>query len=132
MTPDQIAQYYQIRRLGKGESVFSFNCGDEDLNDFILNESIQYRQTRLAVTYVIEVKNTNNTIGFFSLANDRISISDFENKTEFNRFRKKRFVNEKKDLKAIRRLKYAVSALIYQQKDNLWALLYLILSSHIS
>lgn len=96
MTPDQIAQYYQIRRLGKGESVFSFNCGDEDLNDFILNESIQYRQTRLAVTYVIEVKNTNNTIGFFSLANDRISISDFENKTEFNRFRKKRFVNEKK------------------------------------
>lgn len=132
MTPDQIAQYYQIRRLGKGESVFSFNCGDEDLNDFILNESIQYRQTRLAVTYVIEVKNTNNTIRFFSLANDRISISDFENKTEFNRFRKKRFVNEKKDLKAIRRLKYAVSALIYQQKDNLWALLYLILSSHIS
>lgn len=56
MTPDQIAQYYQIRRLGKGESVVSFNCGDEDLNDFILNESIQYRQTRLAVTYVIEVK----------------------------------------------------------------------------
>lgn len=96
MTPDQIAQYYQIRRLGKGESVFSFNCGDKDLNDFILNESTQYRQTRLAVTYVIEVKNTNNTIGFFSLANDRISISDFENKTEFNRFRKKRFVNEKR------------------------------------
>lgn len=92
MTPDQIAQYYQIRRLGKGESAFSFNCGDEDLNDFILNESIQYRQTRLAVTYVIEVKNTNNTIGFFSLANDRISISDFENKTEFSQeaFRKRK------------------------------------------
>lgn len=92
MTPDQIAQYYQIRRLGKGESVFSFNCGDEDLNDFILNESIQYRQTRLAVTYVIEVKNTNNTIRFFSLANDRISISDFENKTEFSQeaFRKRK------------------------------------------
>ncbi len=87
MTPDQIAQYYQIRRLGKGESVFSFNCGDEDLNDFIPNESIQYRQTR-----VIEVKNTNNTIGFFSLANDRISISDFENKTEFSQeaFRKRK------------------------------------------
>lgn len=129
MTPDQIAQYYQIRRLGKGESVFSFNCGDEDLNDFIPNESIQYRQTRLAVTYVIEVKNTNNTIGFFSLANDRISISDFENKTEFSQ---EAFRKRKKDLKAIRRLKYAVSPLIYQQKDNLWVLLYLILSSHIS
>jgi len=33
---------------------------------------------------------------FFSLANDRVSLSDFENKTEFNRFRRRRFVNEKR------------------------------------
>lgn len=96
MTSDEIAKHYQIRRLGKGESVLSFDCGDDDLNDFILNESVQYRQARLAVTYVIEIKNTNNVVGFFSLANDKISISDFENKTEFNRFRKQRFVNEKR------------------------------------
>ena len=36
------------------------------------------------------------TVAYFSLANDRISLSDFENKTEFNRFRKHRFVNEKR------------------------------------
>ncbi|MDE6118255.1 MAG: GNAT family N-acetyltransferase [Muribaculaceae bacterium] len=96
MTPDEIANRYQIRRLAKGETIVSFDCGDDDLNDFIINESVQYRQARLAVTYVIEVKNTNRVIGFFSLANDRVSISDFESKTEFNRFRKKRFVNEKR------------------------------------
>ena len=96
MTSDEIAKLYQIRRLSKGESVLSFDCGDDDLNDFILNESVQYRQARLAVTYVIEIKNTNNVVGFFSLANDKVSISDFENKTEFNRFRKQRFVNEKR------------------------------------
>ena len=28
--------------------------------------------------------------------NDKVSLSDFDNKTEFNRFRKKRFVNEKR------------------------------------
>lgn len=96
MTADEIAQRYQIRRLGKGECVSSFDCGDDDLNDFILNESVQYRQARLAVTYVIELKGTNSVAGFFSLANDRVSISDFETKTEFNRFRRKRFVNEKR------------------------------------
>lgn len=96
MTTEEIAQRYQIRRLGRGEAVSSFDCGDEDLNDFILNESVLYRQARLAVTYIIEIKGTNNVAGFFSLANDRVSISDFENKTEFNRFRKKRFINEKR------------------------------------
>lgn len=96
MTPEEIAQRFQIRRLGKGETVKSFNCGDEDLNDFILNEAVQYRQARLAVTYVIEIKGTDTAVGFFSLANDRVSISDFQNKTEFNRFRKKRFINEKR------------------------------------
>ena len=95
MTTEEIARGYQIRRLGNGEIVSSFDCGDEDLNDFILNESVKYRQARLAVTYVIEVRNSNHVVGFFSLANDRVSLSDFENKTDFNRFRKTRFDNEK-------------------------------------
>lgn len=96
MTTEEIEQKYQIRRLSIGESVARFDCGDEDLNDFILNEAVLYNQARLAVTYVIELKNTKVVEGFFSLANDRVSISDFESKTEFNRFRKKRFVNEKR------------------------------------
>ena len=75
MTTEEIARGYQIRRLGNGEIVSSFDCGDEDLNDFILNESVKYRQARLAVTYVIEVRNSNHVVGFFSLANDRVSLS---------------------------------------------------------
>ena len=96
MTSQEIAAIYQIRRLGKGETISFFDCGDEDLNDFILNESVKYQQARLAVTCVIEYKDSDRVAGFFSLANDRVSISDFESKTEFNRFRKKRFVNEKR------------------------------------
>lgn len=56
MTLNEITQLYQIRRLAKEEVVRSFDCGDEDLNDFILNESVRYRQARLAVSYVIEIK----------------------------------------------------------------------------
>lgn len=43
-----------IVRLEKGESVKAFDCGDSDLNDFILNESQLYREEKLAVTYVLE------------------------------------------------------------------------------
>ena len=53
----------------------------------------------MAVTYVFEAvddENHQHIAAYFSLANDRVSITDFPNKTEFNRFRKHRFVNEKR------------------------------------
>lgn len=88
---------YKIRRLQKEEIIKSFNCGDADLNDFILNESVAYRKALLAVSYIIaDENNPDNVLAYCSLANDRISITDFENKTAFNRFRKHRFVNEKR------------------------------------
>ena len=90
---------YTIRKLGINEKVKSFDCGDADLNDFILKESGLYREALLAVTYVFEAEDDENhehIAAYFSLANDRVSITDFPNKTEFNRFRKHRFVNEKR------------------------------------
>ena len=74
----------------------AFDCGDSDLNEFILKEATLYREALLAVTYVVEDSESNAVLAYFSLANDRVSLSDFENKTEFNRFRKHRFVNEKR------------------------------------
>lgn len=88
---------YNIRRLRKRETVESFDCEDADLNDFILKESSLYRQALLAVSYVVESKQDNRMIAaYFSLANDKVSLNDFESKTEFNRFRKHRFTNEKR------------------------------------
>ena len=87
---------YQIRRLRKDEHVKSFNCGDKDLNDFILKESHHYRKALISVTYVYEHVINGEVIGYFSLANDRVSLDDFNDKTEFNRFRRNRFVNEKR------------------------------------
>lgn len=92
----EIKNRYGVRKLSAGENVDSFNCGDADLNDFLLNEAALYRKSLLAVTYVFEEKSTKQVAAFFSLANDRVSLSDFESKAEFNRFRKKRFPNEKR------------------------------------
>ena len=55
MTPDKISQLFSIRCLGKGETVSTFDCGDKDLNDFILHEAVGYRQAHLAVTYLMSL-----------------------------------------------------------------------------
>lgn len=83
-----------LRKLKEKETIKSFNCGDADLNDFLFNEAPLYSNVLLAVTYIYEDKN--NVLAYFSLANDRISLTDFEKTAEFNRFRKRRFVNDKR------------------------------------
>ena len=95
MTPDKISQLFSIRCLGKGETVSTFDCGDEDLNDFILHEAAGYRQAHLAVTYVIESKDSRRVVGFFSLANDRLLISYFDILSEFKPSRRKPPADEK-------------------------------------
>ena len=72
---------YEMRKLDTSEKIESFDCGDTDLNDFILNESFLYREALLAVSYVLENKVNQRSVAYFSLANDRISLSDFTMKS---------------------------------------------------
>lgn len=101
---------YRVRRLEKGEIVKSFDCGDADLNDFILNAAPLYLDELLAVSYIMEDED-GNVLAYFSLANDKVALSDFESKTEFNRFRKHRFANEKrlKSYPAVKICRFAVN-----------------------
>lgn len=57
--------------------------------------ALEYEKSLLSMTYLINDKKTGELAAYFSLANDKISITDFESKTDFNRFRKQKFVNEK-------------------------------------
>ena len=96
MEDREFTERYTIHRMVEQEFVTTFNCGDEDLNGFILTDAPLYRKEKLAVTYtVFEKSNRDNVIAFFSLSNDRISISDFDNKTRYNRF-SRRFNNHKR------------------------------------
>lgn len=96
MTREEFRERCTVRCLDIGDTVSAFDCQDEDLNDFILNEATLYRNALLSVTYVVEDKLTGVVLAYFSLSNDKVSISDFESKTEFNRFRRQKFVNEKR------------------------------------
>ena len=75
---------FTIRRLSS----------DDDLDEFIRNDAFDYLNERLAISYVVGIRN--EIVAYFSIANDRLSYDDFENSTSFNRFRKRHFVNSKR------------------------------------
>lgn len=61
-------------RLVKLEEIATlkpFDCGDEDLNDFLLSDARLYNEQFLANTFVLE--DDNETIAYYSLLNDKIS-----------------------------------------------------------
>lgn len=96
MRAEDILTDYELRKLTLNDKVDEFDCGDEDLNDFINNDEPLYRKALLAMTYILVNKNTHKTVAYFSVANDRVSIQDFPTNTDFNRFRKHKFVNSKR------------------------------------
>jgi len=50
-----------------------FDCGDEDLNDFIYNDALNHLYEKLAVTYLCMIDEI--VIGFVSIANASIKIN---------------------------------------------------------
>ena len=65
---------FNLVRLTENHQIKPFECGDADLNDFLVNCSKDFSKGLLAVTYLIE--DEYNTIAFFSLANDKISVTE--------------------------------------------------------
>ena len=70
MNRQLIEETYEMRKLNISEKIKSFDCGDTDLNDFILNESFFYREALLAVSNVLENKTDCRflTVGVYAAA----------------------------------------------------------------
>lgn len=83
----------RLVRLTGEHVIKSFDCGDEDLNDFLVNSAKFYSEQLLAITNILE--NDTETIAFFSLLNDKVTIEQVSSSREWNRFRKK-FPNTKR------------------------------------
>lgn len=50
-----LEEKWRIRRLEEREDMRSFGCGEPDLDDFLLNDSFDYAEKLLSVTYVLEM-----------------------------------------------------------------------------
>jgi predicted GNAT family N-acyltransferase len=83
----------RLIRLTEEHVIKPFDCGDEDLNDFLINSAKYYSTQLLAVTNILE--NDSDTIAFFNLLNDKVTIEQVSGPREWNRFRKK-FPNAKR------------------------------------
>ena len=68
----------QFKRFNPNDTIRPFDCGDADLNGFLLEEEPSVSNARhhtnelLAVTYLIEDEDKERTIAYFSLLNDKI------------------------------------------------------------
>lgn len=89
-----------FERLNQEHEFLPFDCGDTDLNDYLLTSAKDYQKQLLAVTYYMA--DSSETILFFSLSNDKITA--FEGGGSFWRKVKSLFPHSKhrKDYPAVK------------------------------
>jgi GNAT superfamily N-acetyltransferase len=80
-----ILKILRLSRLDRGETIQPFDCGDYDLNEFLTEHAAEYESQMLAVTYLIEPKTRDRTIAFYSLLNDKVSISDVDSNRKWKK-----------------------------------------------
>lgn len=61
----------RLIKIEDTEIIKPFNCGDDDLNGFLLEDARFYQEQLIANTFIWE--DDEETIAFFSLLNDKIS-----------------------------------------------------------
>jgi len=69
----------RVVRLTQDYQFKSFDCSNQDLNDFLLSDSKPYLKKLLSVTYILE--NDKDIVAYFSVSNDKISIPDSDKGT---------------------------------------------------
>lgn len=70
---------FEIVRLTNETFIDRFDCGNEELNDFLINKAKDYANHLLSVTYLVE--NKQDIIAYFSLLNDKMSLADSDRAT---------------------------------------------------
>ena len=63
-------------RLSDLDALQQFDCGDEDLNDFLLNDARFYDEQMIAHTYVF--MEGDEVVAYYCLLNDKISQTDLD------------------------------------------------------
>ncbi len=75
----------QLIRLTDDYPLNSFDCGDEDLNEFLLKDAKAFQKKHIAYTYILE--DEGKILAYFCLLNDKISRQDSSN-TMWKRIKK--------------------------------------------
>ncbi len=100
---------FTFRLIEPDTEIKSFDCGDADLNDFLISDAKNYLRAMMALTYLLEDNSENKTVAYYSLLNDKI-VFDPDEKQFWNRINRK-IVNSKrrKEYPAVKIGRLAVS-----------------------
>jgi len=91
----------RFTELNNSINLTSFNCDDEDINDFLQNDALKYQTQKLSNTYLF-LDDSNEVVAFFSISNDCLNDLGEErgfNKTAWNRFHRKQNIPNDKRIK---------------------------------
>lgn len=64
-------------KLTSDTELYGFDCGDEDLNEFLVEDAKGFHDKRIATSYILE--DNGNIAAYFCLLNDKISCQDVTN-----------------------------------------------------
>ena len=104
----------KIVRLSQEQVLDNFDCGHDDLNEFLLYDSKDYQRGLIAVTYI--VKYHDEIVAYFSLSNDKLSVKDSV-KSSWRKIKKQfRYSKHREDYPAVKIGRLAVSKK-YQDYD---------------
>jgi GNAT superfamily N-acetyltransferase len=90
----------RVSPLKKDTQIDPFDCGDEALNRFLINEAKDYQTERLAVTHLVRLGD--RLVAYFSLLNDKVEFNLLEQnvKSQWNRFNRTNSIPNPKRRKA--------------------------------
>ena len=63
--------------LTKDYALTAFDCGDSDLNEFLLEDAKLFLEKRIANTYILE--DDGSIVAYFCLLNDKVSRQEITN-----------------------------------------------------
>lgn len=75
----------ELKRLTEALSLYAFDCGDEDLNGFLLEDALPSAQKHIANTFVL--CDEGRIVAYFCLLTDKITKLETTN-ADWRRFRK--------------------------------------------
>lgn len=69
---------FKIELLNQCHNLSSFDCGDDDLNEFLKKDAFIEQKKKLSLTHLIFYQG--EVIGYFSLLTDKISVKNLKNR----------------------------------------------------
>ncbi len=72
----------KLIRLSEDYPLTDFDCGDTDLNNFLVEDAKGFLKKRIAKSFILE--DEGNIAAYFCLLNDKISKQELTNKRPFS------------------------------------------------